>query len=81
MASRAPVMLAVKGMKGDEHTATHIALDYNDRTGFAKMKCGWEGFVQGFYLAPDLKRGLALLGWPLCSSCERAVNKEDASGG
>jgi hypothetical protein len=76
MERQAPVMLAVKGMKGDDHTATHIAVEYNDSTGFAKMRCGWEGFVSGFYLAPTLRQGVALLGHDLCTSCERAMEKE-----
>jgi hypothetical protein len=69
-------MLAVKGTKGDGLTATHIALEYNDSTGFVKTRCGWEGFVSGFYLAPSLKQGVALLGHDLCTSCDRAMEKE-----
>lgn len=67
------VMLAVRTAKSP---ATHIALDYNDKSGIARMKCGWEGFVQSVYVAPTLAQGLELLGWPLCTSCERENSKQ-----
>lgn len=66
-------MLAVRT---DKSPACHVALDYDDKTGKARMKCGWEGFVQGVFVAPTLKRGLYILGFPLCTQCERELAKE-----
>lgn len=65
------VMLAVRTGKSP---VSHVALDYNDGDGKARMRCGWEGFVQGVFVAPNLTKGLDILGWPLCSGCEREIN-------